>query len=96
MVAITSPRRMVSHVAGFCKYSIAEYFACIGDSLRGAPLRLQVIGRGGPAFPVHALLADEWARLRLHDGAFTDRANRVPLGIEPVGQGWVSESGKVF
>ena len=42
----------------------------------------------GPTFSVHALLADEWARVGLHDAEFTDRADRVSLGVEPVRQGW--------
>src|SRR5882724_1667999 len=45
----------------------------------------------GPAFSVHPLLADEWARVGIRDEAFTDRANRVPMGVEPVGHGRASE-----
>ena len=48
----------------------------------------------GPAFSVHPLLADEWARVGIRDEAFTDRADRVPMGVEPVGHDRASESEK--
>ena len=48
----------------------------------------------GPAFSVHPLLADEWARVGIRDEAFTDRADRVPMGVEPIGHDRASESEK--
>ena len=48
----------------------------------------------GPARSVHPLLADEWARVGIHDEEVTDRADGVPLRVEPVRQGRASHSEK--
>jgi hypothetical protein len=47
-----------------------------------------------PALSVHALLADEWARVRIRDGQLTGRADGVPVAVESVGQARVSQSEK--
>ena|SRR5882724_2446075 len=49
-------------------------------------------GERVPALSVDSLLADEWARVGIHDEEFTDRADRVPLRVKPVGHGRASES----
>ena len=60
-------------------------------ALRGAG---RAHGERVPALSVDSLLADEWARVGTHDEEFTDRADRVPLGVMPVGHGRASESEK--
>ena len=40
-----------------------------------------------PAFVVHPLLADKRADVELLDGEFTDRADRIPVAVDPVRQG---------
>jgi hypothetical protein len=45
---------------------------------------------------VHPLVANEWARIGVRDGELTDRADRLPLRVEPVLQGPASESERVF
>ena len=37
---------------------------------------------------VHPLLADKWAGVGLQEGEFTDRADRIPVAVDPVRQGW--------
>jgi hypothetical protein len=63
--------------------------ACLPQCPAGAARKWRV-----PAFSVHPLLADEWARVGIHDEEVTDRADRVPLRVEPVGQGRASQSEK--
>ena len=40
----------------------------------------------GPAFLVHLLIADKWARVGVRNEAIAGRADKVPLGVEFVGQ----------
>jgi hypothetical protein len=63
--------------------------ACLPRCPAGAARKWRV-----PAFSVHPLLADEWARVGIHDEELTDRADGVPLRVEPVGQGRASQSEK--
>ena len=41
---------------------------------------------------MYPLFADEWARVGIHDGQLTDRADGVPVRVEPVGHCRTSES----
>lgn len=43
---------------------------------------------------VHLLIADKWARVGIRNEAITGRADRVPLGVEFVGQWRASEPGR--